>query len=82
LHGNVLIYEHKQHELAMQQRFPARALRDDRRQAADPRRYEAGLGNRLTTVFVRQGQYAASAPADLQPQHRPQDRVHRRSARA
>ena len=64
-HGNVLIYEHKQHELnLMQQRFPARhyVMIDDKPNIlADMKKV---LGDQLTTVFVRQGQYAASASAE------------------
>ena len=64
--GNVLIYEHKQHELAlMQQRYPARryVMVDDKPNIlADMKKV---LGDRLTTVFVRQGHYAAQACAEL-----------------
>ena len=64
--GNVLIYEHKQHELdRMQQRYPARhyVMIDDKPNIlADMKKV---LGERLTTVFVRQGQYAANASAEL-----------------
>jgi len=64
--GNVLIYEHKQHELdLMQQRYPARhyVMIDDKPNIlADMKKV---LGDRLTTVFVRQGQYAAKASAEL-----------------
>lgn len=64
--GNVLIYEHKQHELGlMQQRFPARhyVMIDDKPNIlADMKKV---LGERLTTVFVRQGHYAAQASAEL-----------------
>jgi FMN phosphatase YigB (HAD superfamily) len=64
--GNVLIYEHKQHELdMMQQHCPARhyVMIDDKPNIlADMKKV---LGDRLTTVFVRQGQYAANAPAKL-----------------
>lgn len=64
--GDVLIYEHKQHELdLMQQRYPARhyVMIDDKPNIlADMKQ---ALGDRLTTVFVRQGQYAANASAEL-----------------
>ncbi len=64
--GNVLIYEHKQHELdLMQQRYPARhyVMIDDKPNILADMKKE--LGDRLTTVFVRQGQYAANASAEL-----------------
>lgn len=64
--GNVLIYEHKQHELdLMQRRYPARryVMIDDKPNIlADMKQ---ALGARLTTVFVRQGHYAAQASAEL-----------------
>lgn len=64
--GNALIYEHKQHELdLLQQRYPARhyVMIDDKPNIlADMKKV---LGDRLTTVFVRQGQYAAKASAEL-----------------
>ncbi len=64
--GNVLIYEHKQHELErMQQRYPARryVMIDDKPNIlADMKNV---LGDRLTTVFVRQGRYASNASAEL-----------------
>jgi FMN phosphatase YigB (HAD superfamily) len=64
--GNVLIYEHKQHQLdLLQQRYPARhyVMIDDKPNIlADMKK---ALGERLTTVFVRQGQYAANASAEL-----------------
>lgn len=62
LGGDVLIYLHKQQMLdAMQQRYPAAhyAMVDDKPQIlADMKRQ---LGDRLTTVWVRQGHYAAAA---------------------
>ena len=68
LRGDVLIYVHKQDMLAsMQQRYPAMhyVMVDDKPQIlADMKRI---LGARLTTVFVRQGHYAATAPADISP---------------
>lgn len=64
--GNVLIYEHKQHELdLMQRRYPAKhyVMIDDKPNIlADMKNV---LGERLTTVFVRQGQYAANASPEL-----------------
>ncbi|GAB2540863.1 HAD family hydrolase [Rhodanobacter koreensis] len=66
--GEVLIYLHKQQMLvAMQQRYPAAhyVMVDDKPQILAEMKQR--LGHRLTTVFVRQGHYAAAAPADLQP---------------
>ncbi|TAM64564.1 MAG: HAD family hydrolase [Rhodanobacter sp.] len=68
LHGEVLIYLHKQRMLAaMQQRFAAAhyVMIDDKPQLLAEMKQR--LGDRLTTVFVRQGHYAAAAPADLDP---------------
>jgi FMN phosphatase YigB (HAD superfamily) len=68
LRGEVLIYLHKQQMLvAMQQRYPAAhyVMVDDKPQILAEMKQR--LGRRLTTVFVRQGHYAAAAPADLQP---------------
>ena len=66
--GNALIYEHKQHELAlMQQRFPAQhyVMIDDKPNIlADMKKV---LGDRLTTVFVQQGKYAAAVNAEERP---------------
>lgn len=62
LHGNVLIYPHKQRMLdGMQRRYPAAhyAMVDDKPQIlADMKRL---MGARLTTVWVKQGHYAAAA---------------------
>jgi FMN phosphatase YigB (HAD superfamily) len=68
LDGAVLIYLHKQQRLAaVQQRFPAGhyVMVDDKPQILADMKRQLGAG--LTTVFVRQGHYAAAAPADLQP---------------
>ena len=68
LHGEVLIYLHKQHMLvAMQQRYPAAhyVMVDDKPQILAEMKQR--LGHKLTTVFVHQGHYAAAAPTDLQP---------------
>ena len=60
--GRVLVCVHKEHALdAMQRRYPARhyVIVDDK-----PRLLAAikrALGERVTTVFVRQGHYAAEA---------------------
>ena len=68
VHGDVLIYIHKQRMLAaMQQRYPAAhyIMVDDKPLLlAEMKR---SLGGKLTTVFVRQGHYAAAAPADINP---------------
>ncbi|MGH8156818.1 MAG: HAD family hydrolase [Rhodanobacter sp.] len=67
LDGEVLIYLHKQQMLvAMQQRYPAAhyVMVDDKPQILADMKQR--LGRKLTTVFVRQGHYAAAAPADLQ----------------
>ena len=59
LHGDVLIYTHKQAMLeAMQQRYPAAhyVMVDDKPQILIDMKQR--LGDRLTTVFVRQGHYA------------------------
>lgn len=65
--GDVLIYVHKEDMLGdMQKRYPAAhyVIVDDK-----PRILVALkklLGDRVTTVFVKQGHYAAAAGADLQ----------------
>lgn len=63
--GEVLIYLHKQRMLvAMQQRYPAAhyVMIDDKPQIlADMKRH---MGRKLTTVFVRQGHYAAAAAGE------------------
>ncbi len=68
LHGDVLVYVHKQHMLdAMQQRYPAAhyVMVDDKPQLLA--KMKQALGGQLTPVFVRQGHYAAAIPADLSP---------------
>jgi FMN phosphatase YigB (HAD superfamily) len=60
--GRVLIYLHKEHEVdAMQRRFPAAhyVMVDDKPQLLAA--MKRALGTRLTTVFVRQGHYAAES---------------------
>ena len=62
LGGDVLIYLHKQHMLdAMQQRYPAAhyVMVDDKPDLLAAMKSQ--LGSRLTTVWVRQGHYAAAA---------------------
>ncbi|MEO5812468.1 MAG: HAD family hydrolase [Rhodanobacter sp.] len=68
LRGEVLVYIHKQHMLdAVQQRYPAAhyVMVDDKPQLLA--QMKQVMGPRLTTVFVRQGHYAAAVPADLDP---------------
>ncbi len=68
LHAEVLVYVHKQHMLdAVQQRYPAAhyVMVDDKAQVLAQMKHV--MGTRLTTVFVRQGHYAAAVPADLDP---------------
>lgn len=68
LHGEVLVYVHKQHMLdAVQERFPAAhyVMVDDKPQVLA--QMKQAMGPRLTTVFVRQGHYAAEVDADLEP---------------
>ncbi len=60
--GEVLVYVHKQRMLvAMQQRYPAAhyVMVDDKPQILAAMKQQ--LGARLTTVFVRQGHYAADS---------------------
>ena len=57
--GRVLIYVHKEHRLAdLERRFPARryVMVDDKLRILTA--MKAVMGDRLTTVFVRQGHYA------------------------
>ena len=66
LRGEVLIYVHKQQMLvAMQQRYPAAhyVMVDDKPQILADMKQR--LGQRLTTVFVEQGHYAAQAPEEV-----------------
>lgn len=60
--GQVLVYVHKERTLdAMQRRFPAAhyVMVDDKPQVLAA--MKRGLGTKLTTVFVRQGHYAAES---------------------
>lgn len=62
MQGRVLIYLHKQHMLAeVQRRFPAAhyVMVDDKPLLLAA--MKTVMGNRLTTVFVRQGHYASEA---------------------
>lgn len=71
LQGDVLVYLHKQRMLdAMQQRYPAAhyVMVDDKPDLLAAMKRQ--LGARLTTVWVRQGHYAAAA-ADQRPEPAP-----------
>ena len=64
VHGRVLIYIHKELMLdAMQQHYPARhyVMVDDKLRILAA--MKNAMGDRLTTVFVRQGHYAFDAAA-------------------
>ena len=67
--GRVLVYVHKERALdAMRQRYPARhyVMIDDKPQLLSA--MKRALGEKLTTVFVRQGHYAAqSADSVIDP---------------
>ena len=68
MRGNVLVYEHKEDHLAeVQRRFQGRhyAHVDDR--ASLLARTKQGLGERATTIHVRQGHYASEPPAGPPP---------------
>ncbi len=68
LHGEVLVYVHKQHMLdAVQDRYPGNhyVMVDDKPQLLA--QMKQIMGSRLTTVFVRQGHYAAAIDAGLDP---------------
>ena len=81
--GRVLIYLHKERMLdAMQRRFPAShyVMVDDKPQLLAA--MKRVLGEKLTTVFVRQGHYAVeSTNKVIDPAARHQYRADRRSAR-
>jgi FMN phosphatase YigB (HAD superfamily) len=68
--GNVLVYEHKEDHLAeVQRRFPAAHYVHIDDKAGLLARTRASLGDRVTTVHVRQGHYATNglnaAPPDI-----------------
>jgi len=66
--GNVLVYEHKEDHLAeVQRRFPAERYVHIDDKAALLARTKASLGDRVTTVQVRQGRYAADGPGGAPP---------------
>ena len=63
--GEVLVYIHKQHMLVgIQQRYPAAhyVMVDDKPNILTE--MKRGMGDKLTTVFVQQGHYAADAIAE------------------
>jgi FMN phosphatase YigB (HAD superfamily) len=58
--GNVLVYEHKEDHLGeVQRRFPADRYTHIDDKAALLARSKASLGDRITTIHVRQGRYAS-----------------------
>jgi FMN phosphatase YigB (HAD superfamily) len=66
--GNVLVYEHKEDHLAeVQRRFPAERYVHIDDKAALLARTKESLGDRVTTVHVRQGRYADEAPSGPSP---------------
>jgi FMN phosphatase YigB (HAD superfamily) len=66
--GNVLVYEHKEDHLAeVQRRFPADRYVHIDDKAALLALTRAGLGDRVTTVHVRQGHYATEDPGGPPP---------------
>ena len=66
--GNVLVYEHKEDHLAeVQRRFPADRYVHIDDKAALLALTRAGLGDRVTTVHVRQGHYATEDPGGAPP---------------
>jgi FMN phosphatase YigB (HAD superfamily) len=72
--GNVLVYEHKEDHLAeVQRRFPADRYAHIDDKAALLAHTKASLGDRVTTIHVRQGRYAtesaSGAPPDVVVEH-------------
>jgi FMN phosphatase YigB (HAD superfamily) len=66
--GNVLVYEHKEDHLAeVQRRFPAERYAHIDDKAALLARTKASLGDRVTTIHVLQGSYAAEGPSGAPP---------------
>lgn len=67
--GNVLVYEHKEDHLAeVQRRFPAAHYVHIDDKAALLARTRATLGDRVTTVHVRQGHYGAEVASGVPPE--------------
>ena len=78
--GNVLIYVHKERELDdVAARYPAAALRARGRQAADPRRGQAGLGtardDRVSSPGSLRARRGGARPISAAGRH---DRAHRK----
>lgn len=68
LHGEVMVFVHKQEMLAaVQTLYPAGhyVMLDDKAQVLAQMKQR--MGARLTTVFVRQGHYAQQAGPDIEP---------------
>lgn len=66
--GNVLLYGHKEDHLAeVQRRFPADRYAHIDDKAALLALTKASLGDRVTTIHVRQGRYAAEGPGGAPP---------------
>ena len=66
--GNALVYEHKEDHLAeVQRRFPAAHYVHIDDKAALLARTRASLGDRATTVHVRQGHYATEGSSGAPP---------------
>jgi FMN phosphatase YigB (HAD superfamily) len=66
--GNVLVYEHKEDHLAeVQRRFPAERYAHSDDKAALLARTKESLGERVTTVHVRQARYAAQVASGPSP---------------
>lgn len=68
LRGEVMVFVHKQHMLgAVQERYPANhyVMVDDKAQVLA--QMKQVMRAQLTTVFVRQGHYAAEAGTDVDP---------------
>jgi FMN phosphatase YigB (HAD superfamily) len=68
MRGNVLVYEHKEDHLAeVQRRFPAERYAHIDDKASLLARTKETLGDRVTTVHVRQGHYATEPPSGPPP---------------
>jgi len=66
--GNVLVYEHKEDCLAeVQRQFPAERYAHIDDKASLLARTKATLGDRVTTIHVRQGHYATEGPSGAPP---------------
>jgi len=66
--ANVVVYEHKEDCLAeVQRRFPAELYAHIDDKASLLARTKATLGDRVTTIHVRQGHYATEGPSGAPP---------------